>query len=144
MASFVITEMIHFALDRVGPPSIGVFRAVHDSGLLRQLRSAGIWNRHRVFAFLRDRTEFRSLRIDDRRHGIAGFHLDRPVFDASVKSPAFPHRVRINSVWSADAVRNRTAVWPPDVVRGGSAVIAGGFSLESALAADDVVVATFF
>ena len=70
-------------------------------------------------------------------------HL-KPVFDASVESPALSHRVRINSIRSSDAIRNRTAIRTPDVVRSRNAVIARRFRLKTTGTLDHVVITTFF
>lgn len=137
MASLVITEMVDPAIDGVCPPPVGVFRAKHDAGLvLGQLGSAGVRHRHRVLAFLRDGGKLGALRINDGSHGVAGLDLDGSVLDAAVKGAAFPQRVRINAVRSADAVGDGPAVGASDVVGSGRPIVARRLGLEATFAAD--------
>ena len=131
--------MIYATFDRIGPPTIRILGAKHEPGFIfGQLGSARVRHGHRVLAFLRDRREFRSLRKDDRGHGVARFHFDGPPVDASVKGATFSKRVRIGAVRLADAIRDGTAVGSPDVVGRRCAVIARRFRFESTFASDQM------
>ena len=136
--------MIDSAIGGISPPAVGVFRAEHDAGLIfGQLRATRVRHRHRVFALLGDGAEFGSLREDDGGHGVAGFDFEGSAVDASVKRAAFSQSIWISAIGTAAAVGDRAAIRAADIVRRLGPVIAGRFGLESALATDEVVVATF-